>query len=51
VLNQSDGSNSLLDIAEKSRLPFDVVAEAADALTGVELLRRVEPSPGRKSAS
>jgi aminopeptidase-like protein len=43
VLNQSDGSNSLLAIAEKSKLPFDLIAAAADALLGVELLRAVEP--------
>jgi len=42
VLNQSDGSNSLLDIAEKSRLPFEAIASAADALVGVELLRQQE---------
>jgi aminopeptidase-like protein len=43
VLNQSDGSHSLLDIAEKSRLPFDLIALAADALEGVQLLSRQEP--------
>ena len=43
VLNQSDGSHSLLDIAERSQLPFDLIAAAADALEGVELLRRREP--------
>jgi aminopeptidase-like protein len=42
VLNQSDGTHSLLDIAERSRLPFDVLAEAADALVDVQLLRKVE---------
>jgi aminopeptidase-like protein len=51
VLNQSDGSNSLLDITQKSKLPFDVVADAADALIEVELLRRVEPRLGRSHAS
>jgi aminopeptidase-like protein len=40
VLNQSDGSHSLLDIAERSKLPFESIAAAADALVGVELLRR-----------
>lgn len=40
VLNQSDGSHSLLDIAERSKLPFDLVAAAADSLVAVELLRR-----------
>jgi len=44
VLNQSDGSASLLDIAEKSRLPFEVLAAAADALVGVALLRPLEPA-------
>jgi aminopeptidase-like protein len=39
VLNQSDGSSSLLDIADQSRLPFATIAEAADALLAVDLLR------------
>jgi aminopeptidase-like protein len=43
VLNQSDGSQSLLDIAEKSGLAYEVLVAAADALVGVQLLRRVEP--------
>jgi aminopeptidase-like protein len=38
VLNQSDGTNSLLDVAERAGLPFAVVAEAADALLDAELL-------------
>ncbi len=41
VLNQSDGTASLLDIAERSGLPFDVIAEAAGSLEGVELLKPV----------
>lgn len=41
VLNQSDGSASLLDIAERAGLPFDVLAQAADDLLAVELLRPV----------
>lgn len=32
VLNLSDGSHSLLDIAERSKLPFAAIAAAADAL-------------------
>ncbi|HUI65819.1 MAG TPA: DUF4910 domain-containing protein [Bacteroidota bacterium] len=32
VLNMSDGRNSLLDIADKSGLPFELVREAADLL-------------------
>lgn len=39
VLNQSDGSSSLLEIAERSRLPFELIATAADALLDVGLLR------------
>jgi aminopeptidase-like protein len=38
VLNQSDGTTSLLDIAERARLPFPVVAAAAEALLAAELL-------------
>lgn len=33
VLNLSDGSSSLLDIAERSGLPFDAVRDAADRLS------------------
>jgi len=39
VLNQSDGSLSLLDIAERSGLPFETIATAADALAGAGLVR------------
>jgi aminopeptidase-like protein len=46
VLNQSDGSNSLLAIARRARLPFDIVAGAADALAEVGLLRRHVPDAG-----
>jgi aminopeptidase-like protein len=38
VLNQSDGTTTLLDVAERARLPFPVVAAAADALVDAELL-------------
>jgi aminopeptidase-like protein len=38
VLNQSEGTTSLLDVAERAELPFAVVAEAADALLDAELL-------------
>jgi len=41
VLNLSDGSNSLLDISERSGLPFDDVESAAGALLGKELLKSV----------
>jgi aminopeptidase-like protein len=39
VLNLSDGDHSLLDIAERSGLPFDTVADAAQALQGAGLLK------------
>jgi len=39
VLNQSDGANSLLDIAERSRLGFGIVCGAAEALLQSGLLR------------
>lgn len=42
VLNQSDGSNSLLDIAERSGLSFALIHQAADALQGHGLLRESE---------
>lgn len=39
VLNLSDGEHSLLDIAERSELPFDTVAGAADALHDAGLIK------------
>lgn len=39
VLSLSDGEQSLLDIAERSCLPFDTVADAADALRGAGLIK------------
>lgn len=39
VLNLSDGEHSLLDIAERSALPFDDVAGAAAALQSAGLLK------------
>jgi aminopeptidase-like protein len=38
VLSMSDGRHTLLDIAERSGLPFDAVRRAADALLGHDLL-------------
>lgn len=40
VLNQSDGTRSLLDIATRSGLPFAAIAGAADALAAAGLLAR-----------
>jgi aminopeptidase-like protein len=38
VLNLSDGGNSLLDIAERSGMPFREIAAATRELLGVGLL-------------
>jgi aminopeptidase-like protein len=40
VLNLSDGDHSLLDVAERARFPFPLVAEAAGALEEAGLLAR-----------
>jgi aminopeptidase-like protein len=45
VLNLSDGAHSLLDVAERARMPFAEIRRAASALEAVELLREV-PAPG-----
>ena len=41
VLNLSDGDHSLLDIAERSKLPFAQISEAAELLCKVGLLARI----------
>lgn len=38
VLNQSDGANSLLDIAARAGLPFRLIRDAADLLLKTDLL-------------
>jgi aminopeptidase-like protein len=38
VLNLADGRHSLLDMAERARLPFAIIRAAADALVAAELL-------------
>jgi aminopeptidase-like protein len=43
VLNLSDGKHSMLDIAEKSGLEFNLVRNAADELHRHNLLREVQP--------
>ena len=53
VLNQSDGRRSLLDIAERARIPFGVIQSAATALAGAGLLARQNvsvPSSGEERA-
>jgi len=42
VLNLSDSRHSLLDVAERSGLPFSAVKSAAEALAGAGLLRELE---------
>ncbi len=39
VLNMTDGQHSLLDISDRSGVPFDLIADAADALAKHDLLR------------
>jgi aminopeptidase-like protein len=41
VLNQSDGEHSLLEIAERSALPFHIVRAAAARLEAARLLARI----------
>lgn len=48
VLNQSDGSRSLLDVARRSGLDFEMLREAAAALEGARLLA---PKRGRATRS
>jgi aminopeptidase-like protein len=43
VLNQSDGTRSLLDIATRANMPFATIRAAADALLKTDLLRE-EPA-------
>ena len=42
ILNQSDGSNSLLDIANKAGLPFQRILDASDELLDAGLLKPVD---------
>lgn len=46
VLNLSDGDHTLLEIAERSEMPFDTVYTAAEALAGTPLLREICSSSG-----
>jgi glucose-1-phosphate thymidylyltransferase len=41
VLNLSDGTHSLLDIAEKSQLGFDLIHDAASNLSKHDLLKEI----------
>jgi aminopeptidase-like protein len=44
VLNLSDGAHDLLDISEKSKVRFDLIKNAADALLANNLLREASQS-------
>ena len=46
VLNLSDGSHSLLDIAERADLPFEQVQAAAAALADADLLQSCDRGQG-----
>ena len=58
VLNLADGRHSLLDIAERAKMPFDVIAQAAHRLQskglieglGHQPLQLVAPSQGFQAA-
>jgi aminopeptidase-like protein len=47
VLNQSDGGRSLLEIANRAALPFEIITQAADALLDAGLLCEAESRAGR----
>jgi len=49
VLNLSDGEHSLLDIAERSNMPFAVIADAARLLEQQGLLRRPVGEAGEEN--
>ena len=42
ILNLSDGSNSLLDIAEKSSCEFELIRNASTILLKNKLLKEIE---------
>ncbi len=51
ILNQSDGTHSILDIARRSGLPFAVLVEAARSLEAARLLRKTGESRGVSRAA
>lgn len=51
VLNLSDGRNSLLDIAERSGLPFATILDAAEILREGGLLAAIDDSTHQETAS
>ena len=51
VLNLSDGSQSLLDIADRAGIGFDLIADAADTLAGHGLLAPAAMTPASSARS
>ena len=51
VLNFSDAEHSLLDIAERSHLPFSIVRHAADLLVEHELLAAIDEPAARPNST
>ena len=51
VLNLSDGEHSLLDIAERSDLPFSAISDAADLLSESGLLSLVPENIAEPTSS
>jgi aminopeptidase-like protein len=49
VMSGADGTQTVLDVADRSGLPFDIVDEAATALEKVELVRREAPPTDPRS--
>jgi aminopeptidase-like protein len=41
TLNLTDGQYSLLDIAQRSKMPFEIVKQAAKALQACDLLKQL----------
>jgi aminopeptidase-like protein len=41
TLNLTDGQHSLLDIAQRSKMPFETIKQAAKALQACDLLKKV----------
>ena len=39
ILNLSDGNNTLLDIADRSGIPFEIISKSAEKLMKVGLLK------------
>jgi aminopeptidase-like protein len=49
VLNLSDGRHSLLDIAERAKMPFAIIRRAADALHDASLLAILDRDPPNRT--